>query len=54
MNPLPAHEDYPDDDPTILTPEEEAEDLQDIREAKADIAKHGGIPLEQVKAELGL
>ena len=54
MNPLPAHEDFRDDDPTVLTPEEEAEDLRDIREARAEIEKSGGILFEDLMAELGL
>lgn len=54
MNSLPAHEDYQDDDPTILTPEEEEEDLRDIREIKAEIAEHGTISHEDLMAELGL
>ena len=53
MNPLPAENDF-DDDPTILTPEEEAEDLRAIDEALADIEKNGTVSLEDVKKELGL
>jgi len=54
MNPQPAYDDHQDDDPTILTPEEEAEDLRDIREAKAEIEKSGGILFEDLMKELGL
>ncbi|MFH1742420.1 MAG: hypothetical protein ABIH23_25735 [bacterium] len=51
MNPLPAGNDF-DDDPTILTPEEE--DLRDIREARIDAEENGTVSLEALKAELGL
>ncbi|MFH1740927.1 MAG: hypothetical protein ABIH23_18125 [bacterium] len=54
MNPLAARNDYWDDDPTILTPEEEAEDLRDIREARIDAKENGTVSLEALKAELGL
>ncbi|MFH1742418.1 MAG: hypothetical protein ABIH23_25725 [bacterium] len=51
MNPLPAENDF-DDDPTVLTPEEYAEDLRDIREALADIEQNGSISHEDLMAEL--
>ncbi len=54
MNPQPAYNDFEDDDPTILTPEEEEEDLRDIRKIKADIAKNGTVSHEDLMAELGL
>ncbi len=53
MNPEAVQKHY-DDDPTILTPEEEEEDLNEIRQAKAEIEQHGTIPLEDLKKELGL
>ncbi len=54
MNPQLAYDDYQDDDPTILTPEEEEEDLREIHEARAEIAKHGTVSHEDLMAELGL
>ncbi|MFH1738063.1 MAG: hypothetical protein ABIH23_03575 [bacterium] len=54
MKPLSVRKADCDDDPTILTPEEEEEDLRDIREAKADVEKHGAISHEDLMAELGL
>lgn len=54
MKPSAAHDEFQDDDPTDLTPEEEAEDVREIREARAEIEKHGTISHEDLMAELGL
>ncbi len=54
MNPQPSYDDFDRDAPTVLTPEEEEEDLREIREIKADIAKNGTISHEDLMAELGL
>lgn len=53
MNPEPAHEHY-DHDPTILMPEEEENDLREIRQARAEIEQHGTILLQDLREELRL